>query len=59
MTEASHEKFARCNGDGFYFRVPDNFNPFSAGGFATARAAYKVTCSRVIALPPPVSRDAE
>ena len=34
----------RCDGTGSYWRVPTGFNPFSAGGWATARASYKVSC---------------
>ena len=33
-----------CHGIGSYFRVPNGFNPFVAGGFATARAAYRAPC---------------
>ena len=34
----------RCRGDGFFYRVPNGFNPFYAGGFQTASAAYRVEC---------------
>lgn len=34
----------RCRGDGYFYRVPDGFNPFSAGGFQTANASYRVEC---------------
>lgn len=34
----------RCKGQGWYWRTPDGFNPFLAGGFNTARAMFKVTC---------------
>lgn len=34
----------RCRGDGYFWRVPDGFNPFSAGGWATARTMRKVHC---------------
>ncbi len=37
-------KCSRCRGDGYFWRVPDGFNPFSAGGWATARAMWKVHC---------------
>ena len=37
----------RCNGDGFYFSVPSGFNAFSAGGWATAKAARKYICDCV------------
>lgn len=33
-------------GDGFYWRVPDGFNPFYAGAMAIARASEKVRCWR-------------
>lgn len=36
----------QCRGDGYYFRVPDGFNPFYAGGFQAARVAEKVRCFR-------------
>ena len=39
-------KCDRCEGVGSYWRAPDGFNPFRAGGFATARAAYRVSCWR-------------
>lgn len=35
----------RCEGQGWYFRVPDGFNPFLAGGFTTARTMYRVECN--------------
>lgn len=35
---------AHCEGRGFEWRVPNGFNPFSAGGFNTARAMSKVPC---------------
>jgi hypothetical protein len=34
----------RCRGDGYFYRVPDGFNPFSAGGWNTVRASYRVEC---------------
>lgn len=34
----------RCDGKGWYWRVPDGFNPFLAGGFSTARAMYRASC---------------
>lgn len=34
----------RCRGDGHFYRVPDGFNPFYAGGFQTANASYRVEC---------------
>jgi len=34
----------RCEGKGWYFRTPDGFNPFLAGGWGTIRAMYKVIC---------------
>lgn len=34
----------RCDGKGWYWRVPDGFNPFLAGGWSTARAMYRVPC---------------
>lgn len=36
----------QCRGEGALWRVPDGFNPFSAGGWATARASYRVRCWR-------------
>lgn len=36
----------QCRGDGFYWRVPDGFNPFYAGGFQTARTMERVHCFR-------------
>lgn len=39
------ETCERCNGAGWYWRTPSGFNPFSAGGWATMRAMYKVPCS--------------
>jgi hypothetical protein len=41
----------RCKGQGWYWRTPDHFNPFLAGGFSTARAMFKVTCSCASAEP--------
>jgi len=35
----------RCEGKGWYFRTPDGFNPFLAGGWGTMRAMYRVMCS--------------
>lgn len=35
----------RCQGKGWYWRTPDGFNPFLAGGFNTARAMFKTRCS--------------
>lgn len=43
MTDAT-EKCWRCRGDGYFWRVPNGFNPFAAGGWATARASEKVRC---------------
>ena len=34
----------RCRGDGFFWRVPNGFNPFYAGAMATAAASRKVDC---------------
>ncbi len=34
----------RCRGDGYFWRVPNGFNPFRAGGWATARASWRVDC---------------
>lgn len=33
-----------CWGDGFYFVVPEGFNPFYAGAWATARVATRRVC---------------
>ena len=33
-----------CHGSGWRWRTPDGFNPFLAGGHATARAMYQVEC---------------
>lgn len=38
------EACLHCRGDGYYYRVPDGFNPFSAGLMASARSAYRVEC---------------
>lgn len=35
----------RCGGQGWYWRVPDGFNPFLAGGHQTARTMWKSPCS--------------
>jgi hypothetical protein len=35
----------RCDDKGWYWRVPDGFNPFLAGGFRTAATMYRVACS--------------
>lgn len=40
----------RCDGKGWYWRTPDGFNPFLAGGFATARAMYRQPCGKCSAL---------
>lgn len=37
-------KCQRCQGDGYYWRVPDGFNPFLAGGFQTAAVSEKIKC---------------
>lgn len=34
----------RCEGKGWFWRVPEGFNPFLAGGFKTAQEMYKATC---------------
>lgn len=34
----------RCRGDGYYWRVPDGFNPFYAGARMTARVSQKIQC---------------
>jgi hypothetical protein len=34
----------RCEGKGWYFRVPDGFNPFLAGGYTTSKVMYRVEC---------------
>ena len=34
----------RCNGDGYYFRVPDGFNPFLAGAVQAANVSTKIIC---------------
>lgn len=34
----------RCRGDGYYFRVPDGFNPFYAGAIQTAAVSERVDC---------------
>lgn len=33
-----------CDDTGFRWQVPDGFNPFSAGGWNTIRAMFKVPC---------------
>lgn len=35
----------RCGDQGWYWRTPEGFNPFLAGGFSTARAMYRAECS--------------
>lgn len=37
---------SRCGGDGYLWTVRSGFNPFRAGGFATARASQKTDCYR-------------
>jgi len=50
LTEAQAEMDChRCEGKGWYWRVPEGFNPFLAGGFSTAREMYKVPCQCVAA----------
>lgn len=44
MTDSAKAKCGGCNGDGFHWQVPDNFNPFRAGGWMTARVSRKATC---------------
>ena len=34
----------KCEGKGWYWRVPEGFNPFLAGGFSTARAMCRAEC---------------
>ena len=34
----------RCEGKGYFWRVPEGFNPFLAGGFKTAAVSYRVPC---------------
>lgn len=38
------EKCWRCRGDGYFFRVPDGFNPFCAGAMMTAQVSEKIHC---------------
>ena len=38
---------SRCAGRGWYWRVPDGFNPFSAGAASTARAMFKAPCPKL------------
>lgn len=35
---------SECEGKGYRFRLPDGFNPFSAGGWNTINAMYRVPC---------------
>jgi hypothetical protein len=35
----------RCNGDGWYWRMPDGFNPFNAGLMVAARKSFKQVCA--------------
>lgn len=47
MVDCAHSdrmECAACNGAGFRWRVPDSFNPFSAGGWNTIKAMYRVPC---------------
>lgn len=44
MTEPTKEKCWRCRGDGFFWRVPNGFNPFYAGAMQTAAVSRKVDC---------------
>lgn len=57
MAETAHDNCTRCKGQGWYWRTPDGFNPFLAGGFNTARAMYKVECCRVVDPLPPAPRE--
>ncbi|MCD4509758.1 hypothetical protein LQT97_00775 [Brucella pseudogrignonensis] len=60
MSKCPEEKQCeRCEGKGWYFRVPDNFNPFLAGGFNTARAMYRVTCKCARSTRPTGGSDAD
>lgn len=56
MAETANDTCIRCKGLGWYWRTPDGFNPFLAGGFQTARAMYKVNCNCSAVTPAPVSR---
>lgn len=47
MINAQNEKCPRCKGAGWYWRTPQGFNPFLAGGFQTAKAMFKATCDCV------------
>lgn len=42
--EEPKPKCARCQGDGYYWRVPNGFNPFLAGAIQTAAVSEKVRC---------------
>lgn len=55
MSETANDTCIRCKGLGWYWRTPDGFNPFLAGGFQTARAMYKVNCNCSAVTPAPVS----
>lgn len=57
MAETANDSCTRCKGLRWYWRTPDNFNPFLAGGFQTARAMYKVDCNCAAAPPPPQTRE--
>lgn len=37
-----------CKGQGWTWRTPAGFSPFFAGGFATARAMTRATCSHLV-----------
>lgn len=39
-------KCFQCRGDGYYWRVPDGFNPFYAGAIQTAAVSERVRCWR-------------
>lgn len=58
MSETAMGNCTRCKNIGWYWRTPDGFNPFLAGGFQTARAMYKVTCDCAAVPPPPQPREA-
>lgn len=38
------EVCATCEGKGYRHRVPDGFNAFSAGGWNTINAMYRIPC---------------
>jgi hypothetical protein len=41
---APKPKCKTCDGKGWRFRTPDGFNPFSAGGWNTINAIFRVPC---------------